>query len=352
MSHLTTVPHAGGEAQTADQRTHLPKEPQENKGKDVSEDKTSIHNSTEMNSLNEMSLKSPRQTVPQGEIKVTGEQICKAQDEEPGIEMQHTTTTQSSEDRLADCPISQINIKDFAYNIDDPRHFGIYPSDDDADDDEGEEEEEEEDDHDIKDTYDHDNNERSPYYEQEGIYQSQKARAASTESPLYTDGISASNINTELSAGVGRNCYTISTNDNENNIRNGVEMGFENTRLSNEEESNDILHAVALYEFTPENSNELPLVPDQLLIINYECGDGWLVAHDPSTGQTGLVPSEYIRILEIDPTEEDYDAEAYSEFAEDAKDAQRFMPEILADDSNHEYSVNLGLTEDINKLSI
>jgi hypothetical protein len=57
-----------------------------------------------------------------------------------------------------------------------------------------------------------------------------------------------------------------------------------------------------------------------------------LVAHDPETGETGLVPSEYIRMLEVAPTDDDYDAAEFNEFAEDAKDAHRFMPEILDDD--------------------
>ena len=55
--------------------------------------------------------------------------------------------------------------------------------------------------------------------------------------------------------------------------------------------------AVALFDFAQENENELPLVEGQIILISYRHGQGWLVAQDPKTGDTGLVPEEYVRLL-------------------------------------------------------
>ncbi|KAJ9636333.1 HOG (high osmolarity glycerol) pathway protein [Coniosporium tulheliwenetii] len=55
--------------------------------------------------------------------------------------------------------------------------------------------------------------------------------------------------------------------------------------------------AVALYDFTRENENELPLIEGQVILVSYRHGQGWLVAQDPRTGESGLVPEEYVRLL-------------------------------------------------------
>ncbi|CAM1504114.1 Fc.00g017050.m01.CDS01 [Cosmosporella sp. VM-42] len=55
--------------------------------------------------------------------------------------------------------------------------------------------------------------------------------------------------------------------------------------------------AVALYDFTRENENELPLVEGQIIWVSYRHGQGWLVAEDPKTQESGLVPEEYVRLL-------------------------------------------------------
>ena len=41
--------------------------------------------------------------------------------------------------------------------------------------------------------------------------------------------------------------------------------------------------AVALFDFTRENENELPLVEGQVIWVSYRHGQGWLVAEDPKT---------------------------------------------------------------------
>lgn len=55
--------------------------------------------------------------------------------------------------------------------------------------------------------------------------------------------------------------------------------------------------AVALFDFAKENENELPLVEGQVILVSYRHGQGWLVALDPKTRETGLVPEEYVRLL-------------------------------------------------------
>jgi hypothetical protein len=55
--------------------------------------------------------------------------------------------------------------------------------------------------------------------------------------------------------------------------------------------------AVALFDFERENENELPLVEGQVIWVSYRHGQGWLVAEDPKTRESGLVPEEYVRLL-------------------------------------------------------
>ncbi|KAF2792435.1 hypothetical protein K505DRAFT_246702 [Melanomma pulvis-pyrius CBS 109.77] len=55
--------------------------------------------------------------------------------------------------------------------------------------------------------------------------------------------------------------------------------------------------AVALFDFARENDNELPLEEGQVILVSYRHGQGWLVAQDPKTGESGLVPEEYVRLL-------------------------------------------------------
>ncbi|KAK9349954.1 hypothetical protein V1505DRAFT_327869 [Lipomyces doorenjongii] len=56
--------------------------------------------------------------------------------------------------------------------------------------------------------------------------------------------------------------------------------------------------AVALFDFEPENDNEVALKEGQEIWISYRHGQGWLVAQDPATGETGLVPEEYVEIIQ------------------------------------------------------
>lgn len=65
--------------------------------------------------------------------------------------------------------------------------------------------------------------------------------------------------------------------------------------------------AVALFDFTPENDNEVKLVEGQVIWISYRHGQGWLVAEDPATGENGLVPEEYVEVFDDDDLEADGD---------------------------------------------
>jgi hypothetical protein len=55
--------------------------------------------------------------------------------------------------------------------------------------------------------------------------------------------------------------------------------------------------AVALFDFERENESELPLVEGQIIWVSFRYGEGWLVAEDPKTQESGLVPEEYVRLL-------------------------------------------------------
>ncbi|VUC35976.1 unnamed protein product [Clonostachys rosea] len=55
--------------------------------------------------------------------------------------------------------------------------------------------------------------------------------------------------------------------------------------------------AVALFDFERENENELPLIEGQIIWVSYRHGQGWLVAEDPKTQESGLVPEAYVRLL-------------------------------------------------------
>lgn len=55
--------------------------------------------------------------------------------------------------------------------------------------------------------------------------------------------------------------------------------------------------SLALYDFVPENDNELELKEGQIIQVGYRHGQGWLVAMNLETGEQGLVPEEYVRLL-------------------------------------------------------
>ena len=74
------------------------------------------------------------------------------------------------------------------------------------------------------------------------------------------------------------------------------------------------LRAIAIFDFTPENDNEVRLREGQEIWVLYRHGQGWLVAEDPETGENGLVPEEYVEIIvQLEPEDE----------------PQRYVPQVL-----------------------
>lgn len=90
--------------------------------------------------------------------------------------------------------------------------------------------------------------------------------------------------------------------------------------------SSDEIHgkAIALFDFVPENDNEVGLKEGQIIWISYRHGQGWLVAEDSNTGETGLVPEEYVQLVN--------DIE---EFVDDDDEPRRFLPDIITQEHRH-----------------
>ncbi|SGZ50122.1 CIC11C00000001991 [Sungouiella intermedia] len=91
--------------------------------------------------------------------------------------------------------------------------------------------------------------------------------------------------------------------------------------------------AVALFDFLPENDNEVALREGQVIWISYRHGQGWLVAEDPDSGENGLVPEEYVEIF----------------YGEDNDEPKPFVPRLLQEiqgeseweDTEDEHSLHL-----------
>ncbi|EJS42330.1 nbp2p [Saccharomyces arboricola H-6] len=62
--------------------------------------------------------------------------------------------------------------------------------------------------------------------------------------------------------------------------------------------------AVALYDFEPENDNELKLTEGDTVFISYKHGQGWLVAENESRSKTGLVPEEFVSYIQPEDGED------------------------------------------------
>lgn len=107
-------------------------------------------------------------------------------------------------------------------------------------------------------------------------------------------------------------------------------------RISKEYEfsvaSVDEIHgrAVALFDFIPENDNEAPLKEGQIIWVSYRHGQGWLVAEDPATGETGLVPEEYVQMI----SGHDYSSSQSSASLGDSEDSESRPPHEQPNDHN------------------
>ncbi|CAI2181664.1 685_t:CDS:2 [Funneliformis geosporum] len=63
-------------------------------------------------------------------------------------------------------------------------------------------------------------------------------------------------------------------------------------------------HARALYDFVAENQNELSFQEGDILLIRYRQCEGWLFAELGE--KTGLIPDNYILLLDNDIEEDEY----------------------------------------------
>lgn len=81
--------------------------------------------------------------------------------------------------------------------------------------------------------------------------------------------------------------------DDEDETRYSKDYSF--TIASPDEEMHG--KAVALFDFVPEHENELALHEGTIVLVSYRHGQGWLVAEDPQSGESGLVPEEFVRLV-------------------------------------------------------
>ena len=92
--------------------------------------------------------------------------------------------------------------------------------------------------------------------------------------------------------------------DEEDSLDEYSEAGDDQTRYSRNysftiASPDEEMHgkAVALFDFTSEHQNELPLKEGQIILVSYRHGQGWLVAEDPKTKESGLVPEAFVRLV-------------------------------------------------------
>lgn len=162
-----------------------------------------------------------------------------------------------------------ISIKDFAYDETNPLHYGYFEEEDE----EGEES----------------GNEEERHHNSVGGRSGRKPKRR--------------NI-IEMAGGFGEQSesdreYSSGYEDGDNSPNNFDESGRgkrQSILLSNDYIVNQ--RAVALYDFEPENDNELGLQAGDRIFISYRYGQGWLVAENQSRTKTGLVPEEFVSFID------------------------------------------------------
>lgn len=110
------------------------------------------------------------------------------------------------------------------------------------------------------------------------------------------------------------------------------------------------LRAIALFDFTPENDNEIELYEGQSVWITYRHGQGWLVAEDVELGRNGLVPEEYVEFVFEEPEFEDDPKPFMPQFLRQLDEAREEEWEDVDEDDSHTKLRSLRKSDDVEKL--
>lgn len=250
-------------------------------------------------------------------------------DDESGRDVSEHEGAELQNDIYTERPIS---IKDYAYTEENPMHYGIY---------------------DDNDEQDEDSVEYSDYEGEIDGEESENGNDGTVFTLRKDDGENRLDVSTEIEHGKKVQLSTSADHKQRTeDILRGGKTQNTSTLPNNDEGSTreseqlePIIQAVALYPFEAENENELGLVPDQLIMINYEYGDGWLVAYDPESGRTGLIPSAYVQIIgdEEPETSQEVSGEkktAQSQMLEESLDNEKEIGEENGKDNGKEQEGN------------
>lgn len=121
----------------------------------------------------------------------------------------------------------------------------------------------------------------------------------------YNDGLEDTEDGTDIGGYNGDDSYIDDYEDPDNNTNDDDLERRQSVILPNDYIVNK--RAIALYDFEPENDNELGFKEGDTLFISYRHGQGWLVAENQERNQTGLVPEEFVSFVEQSKEEQEED---------------------------------------------
>lgn len=121
----------------------------------------------------------------------------------------------------------------------------------------------------------------------------------------YNDGLEDTEEGTDTGGYNGDDSYIDDYEDPDNNTNDNDLERRQSVILPNDYIVNK--RAIALYDFEPENDNELGFKEGDTLFISYRHGQGWLVAENQERDQTGLVPEEFVSFVEPSKEEQEED---------------------------------------------
>lgn len=112
--------------------------------------------------------------------------------------------------------------------------------------------------------------------------------------------------------------------------------------------------AIALYDFEPENNNELELKEGDIVFINYRHGQGWLVAENLEKTKTGFVPEEFVSLLDSNQSSNDSQSESNHNITDNdstAEDIPRpfYLTEIISKNLQLNETNDIGTSTNTNR---